>query len=157
MHLLYKLDTFHLTFPISYYPSSIFPGRTISYINEIFYFSKFWLLIPIHLDESIPKFCKDYVDDQLHSVIGSMIDLVSSFVQFSNSRINSDPTLYFFSKTVFITFLVYCLLGNPDEWVLKRFEEAIRVSGFQQDMRVLRGAVGDKDVAVDALMGLISF
>jgi hypothetical protein len=86
-----------------------------------------------------------------------MLNLVTAFIIRSENKVNTDPTLHFFSNITFITALVYCLLGSAQELVLKRFEEAIRLSGFEQDLELLKSAASDKVTAVNALVGLLDF
>ncbi len=154
MNLLYKLDIFHATLPISYLPHpTIYLGRTISWINEVYHYSKFSLLVPLYLDQSFKTFDRLYVSTQLEKSIDAIISTATSFITFANNSIISDQTLLFFSKTVYVTALVHKMIGRGEERVLGICKEAIRLSGYNQDIAVLY----DARVALLVLVDLLTF
>lgn len=158
MELLYKLDTFHLIMPTNFIPQkAIFLGRTISWINEVYYFSKFCLLVPLYLDTTFIPCDKRYIPDQLDSCINAMLASASAFVTYSNQTVSPDQTFIFFSKTCYVTALSLCMIGKARKEVLEVFVEAMRLSGFDNDNEVIWEAAGDPLKAINALVEMLSF
>ena len=158
MELLYRLDTFHLTLPISYLPqSTIFLGRTVNWIMEIFHYSKFCLLIPLYLDPYFIPFDKLYVPTNLESSITAMLNTALAFITYSNNQVDYDSTFLFYSKTMFIAALCYCVMRKVKVGVIEAFMEAIRLTGYPQDYDLLWEGSRDPDKAQLALLELLTF
>lgn len=152
MELLYRLDKHYTSFPFSHHPGWTVQ-RSISWINEVYHFSKFCLLVPLFLDPGFTLFDKVYVSQQLDLLIKSVVDLARGFIDFSENVVATDPTFMFLSKTLYVGALAYTLLGNLSIDILNLFQEAIRLTGFPQDYQVF---FGGRDMSIRVLVELIS-
>ena len=135
----------------------VYVGRTISWINELLNYSKFRLLVPLHLDLDYEPFDKDYVRNQLKASVNAMHTLALGFVTYSTYQFSADHSFLFFSKTLFVAALVHCLLGNAKIEVLDVFVKAIKFSGYPQDYALLEEAGTNQGKAIDALLALLMF
>jgi flagellar biosynthesis protein FliR len=159
MELLYQLDAFHSTLPISYLlQNEIFLGRTINWIHEVLHFSRFWLLFRPFVDAVFYTTAENIVvTDQLKISVSAMLSSAVSFIVYSNDVINFDQSFLLFSETMFIAALTHCLLGNADSVVVEIFVNAIRLSGFTQDYDLLRKSVANPKLAENTLECLLTF
>ena len=152
MDLVYKLDVFHLSIPVTYIPQpTIFLGRTISWINEIYNYAKFSLLIPLYLDPTFKSFDEGYIPTQLETSINYMFISALAFVKYCGYQVNPDQTFVYLSKTWFVSGLAHCILPNPQLRVVEVFVEGMRLTGFPQEDGILYESVVEREKAVKAL------
>ena len=156
LDLLKRLDKFYQSMPISYFPQTLnFLGRTVNWINEVYHYSKFSLLIPLFLDGG--KKGESDIENEFEKSIDAMVNLASGFVTFSNNQVSNDQSYLFFSKILFIALLVHCLMGKVDLEKVGVIVSAINLTGYPQDSEVIYGAVVEKGIARKTLKELLSF
>jgi hypothetical protein len=158
--LLHQFDAYLANMPISYLVlSPIWLGRTINWINELYHYYRFKLLVFLYFvyKDTNERLIQEFIRFQMMASINTILMMATAFVSFFNGEEQTFGTYLFFSKVLKIALVVYSSIApytveGVRSTIIEQLINCIRLSGTPQEYEVLETCAVDQQFAEVTLM-----